>query len=723
MYGLLELAEQIRNGGATGSWSRIAATLHSTDQHPAIEFRADNPFIHATDKSLQFDVPMWEAYIDQLARNRYNWLDLHGAHNLTSTQYPNIYPLLVHVPEYPTVGNQAEQERNLKDFETICAYARSRAIHVGLMDYSAEGLAPRGSQTEDYMAHAICVLLKAVPDLTMLGFRIGESGKHGDFLERAYFRGLAMSGRRDIRLYTRTWLTPESDILEIGKAAQGNVDIEIKYNGEQLGQPYQAIGKGGGSYSFQGYIRPNAPYRIIWQVRANGTHCFWAWADSRFIRRAVKTFTLGNARGFTLEPHIAYFDYMAATYYRSPEDAAVYRYIWQKHWMWYFLWGRLAYNPELPEETLVAGFRQHFGEPGPAIYQAFQSAGPIVPLVCSWRYQGPDQRMWSPETETGCFVNNDRKWWYQDLKERAAQIGLAPPHPLDVTDFALPSPMDNAAFSSIKGFLFDKLHKVPDGRVSPPAVSLVLMAAAKATREAVARVGDPPGRAGDEWRLLKTDLLSASYLGDFYANRIMGVTQLWYALWTGSSPDYRNAVAYLAASRASWRNLSATADAVFAPLNNGMRHEPSFQWSLPIPMLEQLDKTAPRVWSRVPHDSAAHPLVFTPADVGQDFGVGVDELNDSYAAGIGFIECRVNGAVAQVRLHYRSLPSESDWHDPPLTMTRVDNTSFTAQIPVGPEGAIYFVELVAANGEARDFPNPLLTRPYQIIEPWDTAGG
>lgn len=559
MYGLLELAEQVRDGGAHDRWSQVAATLHSTTQRPFLELRAGNAFIHATDTSPTLDVPMWEAYNDELARCRFNTLDLHGGYDLRTTGFPNLYPLLVPVPDYPTVGDPSQQRRNLAGFRAIVHYARDRGVRVAFMNYSVRGLALRGASLADYTAKAVAELLRQVPELSMLGFRVGETGQKSDFFQRAYLRGVSLSGRSDVRLYTRSWLTTQRQLAAIGAARDGDLDIEIKYNGEQLGLPYQAIGRGGKSYSYQGYIKPDAPYHIIWQVRANGTHRFWAWAGADFVRRAVHSFTFGRARGFTLEPYIAYFPTDAAAYYRSPADQQVYRSIWQKYWMWDLLWGRLFYNPDLPEATLTAACERHYGPQGKAIYAAMQSASLIVPLVCAYRYQGPDQRDWSPETETGC------------LAKRAARIGAG--H-FDALTYGMHPPMGPAAFAGIRDWVKRRLAGQPDGRVGPTWAARLLTEAASATRAAVDQVGAVEGHAGDEWRLLKTDLLCAAALGDYHAARLLAVTHLLYAISAGSAPDYHQALNYLAQSRDQWKTLAEIAEPVFAPLDHPLRHQP-----------------------------------------------------------------------------------------------------------------------------------------------------
>jgi len=41
----------------------------------------------------------------------------------------------------------------------------------------------------DYTAKAVATLLREMPELDMLGFRIGESGQEENFYQKAYLKG------------------------------------------------------------------------------------------------------------------------------------------------------------------------------------------------------------------------------------------------------------------------------------------------------------------------------------------------------------------------------------------------------------------------------------------------------------------------------------------------------------------------------------------------------
>ncbi|MFP5227320.1 MAG: hypothetical protein ACLGXA_06790 [Acidobacteriota bacterium] len=721
MYGLEELAEQIRNAASArpASWRQVAILIKPTSQKPYLEIRADNMFIHTRGTSepappggyplLVNDHAMWHAYIDLLARNRYNLLDLHGAYDLESTSFPNLYPMLVHVPDYPNVGDEAVQRRNLASLRAIIAYAESRGIRVSLMNYSANngrggryknepsvtGVPP--DRLADYTAKAVALLIRALPDLYMLGFRVGESTQLAGFYRDAYLRGVQEAGRTSLRLYTRSWQTTKEQLLPIAQAAHAGLDIEIKFNGEHLGLPYQSMqGPAYGSYSYQNYLDLPADYRILWQIRANGTHRFWAWENTEFIRRTVRSCRLGNALGFTLEPHIAYFSVDSAQYYRSTDDIGVYRWIWQKHWMWYYAWGRLGYDPDLPDRNVVRAFNRHYGAAGETAYRAMQESSRIVPLVYAYRFQGPDQRDYSPETETGNF---DTK------KKRARQ---------DLLQFAENHPEDSRSFVGIDQYVRERIAGTPDGRIGPFRIARRLSDAARETRALLASAPTVSGSDAAAWRLLRDDLLLAADLGDYAAARIRGMTWLESALQSGNSDDDAAAVRDLAASRLAWKQLSDAADRVYRPLSNPLRHQIDFQWSSQSAPLAQLDATADSF--RPLHRLQTPRLPLQPSAV--DFGH--ISLTDHEADGNAIVQYASDRATAvtSVILWWKPLPSELPWQSAAMTRELGKKSEWRFTLPLDARGLMYMVELRNATGAAENFPEEFDTTPWRIIPPF-----
>jgi len=716
MYGLFELAEQIANGEAKGSWANVSSTLIETTQKPLLEFRGDNPFCHEKPFLLN-DVPMWKAYIDMLARCRFNVLDIHAQFQLDKIEFPNIYPRLIHLPEYPTVGDQQEQEKNLADFKAILAHAKKRGVQVGLMNYTAVTTNVEQEDLADYSAKAVSRLLQECLDLDLLGFRIGESGQPTEFFEQSYLKGVADSGRQDIRLYTRSWVATQESLEKIGARTGGKFDIEIKYNGEHLGLPYHAVhglhgtGDRHPSFSYEGFLRSVAPYRIVWQCRAGGTHRYWAWADTEFIRRTVGSFQFGRARGFTLEPHTAYRQTKAAPYYDRPEDQKVYQYIWEKQWMWYFHWGRLSYNPALPTATIEAAFDRRFGPAGKNIYRAMQASGKILPLINAYCSKSLNHQSDSPETETG-FYNTTNK--YRSRKHKQPEDSLA---------LARHRPIDRRAFAGIGQYVEKRISGEPDGRIGPARVANMLAQAADQTRQLIDKVGPLTGPSSDEWRLLKTDLLCSAASGEYYRNHILGVLHFHYAEKTGSESDFQKADQYFAEARTAWKRLAQIADPVYALLQNTVVGQDDFQWNGELKPLKeiQIEFSALRSTSKI--HPTAKPLTFTPADKGRDANIRVGAVShtiqtDNQGRELK-IRCNASAehGVKAVLLWFKKLPSQYDWQVQP--MTRCNAAQFAVTLPLSEVGLLYHVEVHDNQGGALNFPPVLKERPYWVVDPWE----
>ncbi|MBI2300740.1 MAG: hypothetical protein HYU66_17665, partial [Armatimonadetes bacterium] len=351
MYGAIDLAEQLR-------WLPPGAALRAIqprERSPYLELRGVNQFLHqqALDdpNSWYFADDFWQGYLDSLARSRHNFLDLHALYDYQTTGFPNVFPYLIHLDEYPEADIGADKTaRNLAVFQKVIALAAERGIKVGLMNYNAPANVP-GGKLADYTARCVAKLLTECPGLWAFGFRIGESGQPEDFFKHSYLEGVRLSGR-PINLYTRSWIASRAKIMEIADAHQGRCLVELKYNGEQLGLPYQVQGErmtGWGSYSYQTYTSLPHRYDNLWQVRACGTHRIFQWGDPDFVRRLARSCRLGDSPGFTTEPIGAY--YPLGEYYLNPQTfpQPFFRWEFERNWLWYEVWGRCGYDPDVPD--------------------------------------------------------------------------------------------------------------------------------------------------------------------------------------------------------------------------------------------------------------------------------------------------------------------------------------------------------------------------------------
>ena len=278
MYGSLELAERI----AMAKGENILEHINAIQQSPFLEVRGVNHF--PTTQDMEDEVhggfwsdSYWNGFFDMLARNRYNLLDLHGPVDSVSLRFPTAFSYFVSLPEFPQVGVSHETAaKNMKRLQQIIRMAADRGIKVAYMNYeAAPPLGPwkspvfgrderwderrvavdakqylNGPQLEEYTRKAVTTFLQQLPDLWMFGFRIGESGQPEDFYKKTYLAALK-DVPDSLHVYVRTWVADPAKVRELAASTPHRLFIEPKYNGEQLGSPYQAV-LGGRDYAISG---------------------------------------------------------------------------------------------------------------------------------------------------------------------------------------------------------------------------------------------------------------------------------------------------------------------------------------------------------------------------------------------------------------------------------------------------------------------------------------
>ncbi|MBI3720907.1 MAG: hypothetical protein HY248_00010, partial [Fimbriimonas ginsengisoli] len=346
MYGCLELAERVRTRGSAG-WSGPAVQAA-----PWLRDRGYNVFLtlpwDLAKNDTDYDPAaltdpqrwwfqndeFWRLLLDEMARARLNWLDIHGTWDISRTDAPNLYAYFIQSDKCPQVGVAADiKAANLRQLNHVIELAHARGVRVSLMAYEARiscahNRTPPYKETEEldyeYTREVVELMIRQAPGLDAIGFRIGESG-HGESFFKCYLEAVKASGR-DIPLLTRSWITRKASVVPLAMASN-DFTVEIKYNGEQWGPPYPVVGgriPGWYSYSFEDYLSdsgsgpfvhtwagnpidesgaaagrwPSEPYKIVWQVRANGTHRIFPFFEPSWVRQSIQNMKIGAASGF-----------------------------------------------------------------------------------------------------------------------------------------------------------------------------------------------------------------------------------------------------------------------------------------------------------------------------------------------------------------------------------------------------------------------------------------
>lgn len=717
MYGCLELAERLDMVG------RIALDIRTPIvQSPKVEFRAVNPFLTVPYKESEEDwwflrEDYWAGYLDQLARARINWVDLHGMYDVKTTWFPSIYPYFITSERFPEAGAEPEvARRNLDMLNNVIRMAGERGIRFAIMSYSAtwDGPGLRKSPYENteenlaaYTREVVRKMIEACPDLAMIGFRIGESGKSESFFKDSYVPAIKEAGR-PIDMYTRTWLSSKPPIIKIGDDFPGRFFIEIKYNGEQFGPPYMVAGgrmQGWHSYSYQDYYSYPRNYRIIYQLRANGTHRVFPWGSPELAARANECSLLGGAIGLCVEPIDAYYPKHD---FRHRDDSPNQWYEWnyQRDWFWYGVWGRTAYDPSLAsrDDIWAAMFASRFGKDAARdLLNAMKWASMIVPDAYSSYSLGPDHRNHAPELEWGGDV---RKW--------------ADGQPFDTQN--IQSPREYA----------DRLVRGDFAATATPMQMADRLAGeARSTRYyltlARRKVNDPTPEFDD----LVTELRALSYLADYYAHKLRAAAL--FAVMEASSDVEGDALSgagrireELALARGAWESLAAIGDEHYKPFVDTLRMgTEEYAWSQEGTKLDgdlrALEEavaeikasgpagTAPRVGAR---GDATGPSV-------TDASSKLLPSDSEYAKRLQVTVLVTDpSGVAKVMLKTKPMPSERVWSLAPMELR---DGLYRAEVVAPSEGLMWCIEALDADGNGTMWPNFRKETPYRVVLPWETG--
>ncbi len=725
MYGALELAERVHlRAGAALQAPDVAASpflrdrglnvfltlpwnydKNDTDYDPAALTDPDRWWFQNDD--------YWQTLLDLMARARLNWLDIHGTWDISVTNAPNLYAYFVQCPDFPQVGVAPEiKAANLARLNRIIEMAHARAIRVSVMAYEARLTTPHNAappypqdeKTEyDYTRQAVETMLRGAPGLDAIGFRIGESGHGGDFF-RCYLDAIDHCGR-DIPLVTRSWVTRRAKVLPLA-AGSSDFTVEIKFNGEQWGPPYPIAGgrvAGWYSYSFEDYFSdpgkgpfkhtwagnsfdgageagwPPEPYKIVWQVRLNGTHRIFPFFDPDWVRRSVRSMRRGTASGYTIEPINAYFPASERYYLADPKDQWC-DWIHQRDALFITSWGRLGYDPDTSAEVFAAAARDRFGPRAAEIAQAWQAASRIIPTAFSAYSLGPDHRSHAPELEWGG----------------------------DTRAFIDREPFDSHVFMSVKELLGLLSTGGIDGRLTPLDAAAMLERlrdqCAPLARIPLDDVPDAAGARGQVRELARSTAMLA-HLGDYYAARLRAAEALARA---EASPDQHDAAlketgAFTKRALDAWQALSESPEAhAYRPFTDRLRmHTNEFHWRNE---LASMQKEA----AKFPAPAGAAPAAPPPtARRAADPAI-------SWTMDGSMVDCSIPSAdISRAWLLHKPLPSSTFFHK--VSMSRAANgAALHASFLRLPAGHLIAAE-IEQDGKVRRIPSWDPGPPYMVL--------
>ena len=587
MYGGLDLAEAIR----TGTVDSLKASEHRPHlAQRGLKFNIPldlrTPSYSDSADAAQANIPemwdrdFWTRFLDGMARHRYNVLSLWSLHP---------FPSLVKVPEFPEValndvwrtraklddtfhfhGTDMVRPAMLADHEVVkritidekiefwrwvMQHAADRGIRVYVFTWNVFTFGAAGKHgitddlnnpvTKQYFRASIRELVKTYPLLAGVGITAGEhmpkemeSKAKEAWLWDTYGEGvrdaLKADPKRAFGLIHRFHWTAQSDILDAFKDYPGTVEFSFKYSVAHM----YSITK---PNFIQPLIENIAPGRKTWLTVRNDDLYTFRFGDPAYARDYLANIPPADKiAGFYMGPDGYTWgrDFLERHPAPGPRPLVI-----EKQWYSFMLWGRLAYDPSLPdahfERALAA---RHPTAPAHALFRALRGASQVMPLTTRF-FWGDIDLKWFPEA---CLSHPRHRGFYT------------------VRHFMEGITMPGSGVLPIRDWRLRLLGRKPMVDTTPLEIAAALDGAAADTFAALDALRTA-ARQDAELQKNVHDCEALAWLGRYYAAKIRGACAL--ALFDANGDPFEQTAArrHLGDALAHWKQYAAVRDAHYVP--------------------------------------------------------------------------------------------------------------------------------------------------------------
>jgi len=389
LYGLLELAEQ---------WGQLGTVaLVSKTERAYVSFRGAKcnlpwePYQegYSTDlndaNDVYWDLDIWKAYLDRMAKARVNVLTLWSQHP---------YHLMVKVPGYPEACpfTDEQMEQKQRFWETLFAMAKARGMDVYMLTWNihihetfaqARGFQVHGQDhpvIRDYLREAIKELIRFYDDLTGFATNPGERmynfkpGVFEEFITDVYFRALKEAKRQVPFIMRSNWLPAEATRATVEQANYPEqVYIDWKFNTSHGLSTWKLNGS-----ERNRFLNPRPTgYKMLWHVRNEEAYML-QWGDPEFVgKHVVHNADPEIAEGYFFGPErvIPFLEEVRL----DEQGNRVRTYDFDRRWYMYEAWGRMGYNPQTAPEYWYNRLKRHYEltSDGKQLYDAMRAASQV----------------------------------------------------------------------------------------------------------------------------------------------------------------------------------------------------------------------------------------------------------------------------------------------------------------------------------------------------------
>lgn len=568
MYGIMDITEAIKLNAVN--------SLKDDDKTPFIENRGikfnlsldmRTPTYSGNNDASQQNIPemwnmdFWTEMLDHLARNRYNVVSLWNLHP---------FPSIVKVPEYPEVAlddvykpiRALESKHNdklplvitkdnhevvkkmtidekIKFWQDVMQYGKDRGITFqwftwNIFTSGAEGKYGINNHQDNektiaYFRASVRELALTYPLLEGIGITAGENMERlkGEYTNEKWLWKTYGEGIRDakkinpdlkIKLIHRFHLSSQKEILTEFKDYPNEFFFSFKYL-------YAHMYSDTKSEFIKPALKYIAPGLKMWLELRNDDIYSFRWGDPDFAREFVKNLPPEEKlAGY----YMGSDGYTLGREFLSTEPETPRQLVMKKQWYMYMLWGRLSFDPSISNAHFEEVLKEKFPEvPADKLFQASKQASKIFPEVTKF-FWGDIDIKWFPEA----CKKNDRFY--------------------NIYDFIMQTTMPGTPNINIKVWRELELNKKEINGKTPFEVANSLEEYAKKTLTLVSELRKVKS-TNKELRLTLGDYEAFAHLGNYYAEKIRGATNIALYDTTGNKSYQNLAIVHLEKALDHWK--------------------------------------------------------------------------------------------------------------------------------------------------------------------------
>ncbi len=588
MYGGLELTELINIGKNINSITKV-------EDKPYIEKRGIKFNIPLDVRTSSFDdsgdaaqnniadmwnLEFWEQFFDNMARHRYNTISYWNAHPFSSMVKLDDYPDVAlqdvcgttikpqengnywNVPEMPStkiianlkVLTKMTIDEKIMFWQKVMKHAKNRGIAVYFITWNIclNGASPPGPNWEnegqvgkygitndykndiskDYLRKSVKQFLLNYPDVTGIGVTAGENMRtpmndddKEKWLWETYGLGILdakeLQPDRTVNFIHRFWWTDMKIVNKYWDNYPDPFEMSFKYAKAHM---YSAVDPP--------FYKPFAEWmktenlKSWWNLR-NDDIFIHRWGDPQFASDFIKHLPFNQTAGY----HMGSDGYVWGREFISKQPATPRQLEIDKHWYNFMLWGRLGYNPDIPEDRFQQILASKYPETDAELLMStWAEASKIIPQVTRFVWGDWDFH-WQPEA---CM-----EIW-NDLKS--------------VDKFRTNPTMEGSGILNASDYVKAILSDEDIKSITPlDVVSNLTTYSSNSIKNADKLLA---GETSEELKQTLLDIKSMSFLGEYYAHKINAAVALEFFKNNGEASHKEKAIDHLKNAVTSWEKYT-----------------------------------------------------------------------------------------------------------------------------------------------------------------------